>query len=69
VVVACSEQVQRERLVARSSLSVAEARSMIASQMPLSDKVSRADHLAWNNGPFSGLKMQAGLFAKFLTSH
>jgi dephospho-CoA kinase len=69
VVVACSEQVQRQRLVARSSLSVAAAGSMIASQMPLSDKISRADHLAWNNGPLSSLKMQAALFANFLTSH
>lgn len=69
VVVACSEQIQQERLVARSALSLADARSIIASQMPLSEKISRADHLAWNNGPQSVLESQAATFANFLTTH
>jgi dephospho-CoA kinase len=68
VVVACSGQIQQERLVARSALSLAEARSIIASQMSLSEKISRADHLAWNNGPQSILESQAATFANFLTS-
>ena len=68
VVVACSEQIQQERLVSRSALSVADARSIIASQMPLSEKISRADHLAWNNGPQSVLESQAATFANFLTT-
>ena len=69
VVVACSEQIQQERLVARSALSLADARSIIASQMSLSEKISRADHLAWNNGPQSVLESQAATFANFLTTH
>ena len=69
VVVACSEQIQQERLVARSALSLADARSIIASQMSLSEKISRADHLAWNNGPQSVLEFQAATFANFLTTH
>jgi dephospho-CoA kinase len=69
VVVACSEQIQQERLVSRSAPSVADARSIIASQMSLSEKISRADHLAWNNGPQSVLESQAATFANFLTTH
>lgn len=69
VVVACSESVQQQRLVARSALSLADARSIIASQMPLLDKITRADHLAWNNGSRAVLEAQASIFANFLTSH
>ncbi len=69
VVVACSESVQQQRLVARSALSLADARSIIASQMPLLDKITRADHLAWNNGSRAVLEAQASIFANFLTRH
>jgi dephospho-CoA kinase len=69
VVVACSESVQQQRLVARSALSLADARSIIASQMPLPDKITRADHLAWNNGSRAVLEAQASIFANFLTRH
>ena len=69
VVVACSESVQQQRLVARSGLSLADVRSIIASQMPLLDKITRADHLAWNNGSRAVLEAQASIFANFLTSH
>ena len=37
---------------------------MIASQMPLSEKISRADHLVWNNGPLALLEAQAELLAR-----
>ena len=33
---------------------------MINSQMPLTEKISRADHVVWNNGPASVLEDQAG---------
>ena len=69
VVGACSESVQQQRLVARSGLSLADARSIIASQMPLLDKITRADHLAWNNGSRAVLEAQASIFANFLTRH
>ncbi|MBA3963751.1 MAG: dephospho-CoA kinase [Chthoniobacterales bacterium] len=63
VVVACSAALQQERLMRRGSLSLAQARAMISSQMPLSEKISRANHVAWNNGPLASLKEQADLLA------
>ena len=55
VVVACSPRVQLERLVSRSSLDRAAAEQMISAQMPLSEKIARADHLVWKNGTAAAL--------------
>ncbi|HEX4667911.1 MAG TPA: dephospho-CoA kinase [Chthoniobacterales bacterium] len=67
VVVACSQQIQLQRLIARTRLSLADARAMISAQMPLPQKISQADHVAWNNGPLSNLEAQAALLARFVT--
>lgn len=50
LVVASSEQTQIARLRARDGLSEAEARQRIASQMPLAEKIARADYVIWNEG-------------------
>ena len=68
VVVACAQEIQQQRLIARTRLSPSSALAMIQSQMPLAQKISRADHVVWNNGPLSLLEAQAGLFARFLTT-
>jgi dephospho-CoA kinase len=65
VVVACSPGLQLERLVARTGLERAEAQQMIEAQMPLSEKISRADHVVWNNGGREVLKEQARLLVEF----
>lgn len=65
VVVACSPSVQLERLLARTQLSRSDAEQMIRSQMPLTEKIRRADHVVWNNGPRAVLAAQAGLLAKY----
>jgi dephospho-CoA kinase len=49
VVVACSRNVQLDRLAKRKSLERSEAEQMINSQMPLEEKIKRADHVVWNN--------------------
>ena len=59
VVVACSPRVQLERLRARMDLGESDAQQMIEAQMPLMEKVGRADHVVWNNGGREGLKEQA----------
>jgi len=59
VVVACSHKVQLERLVKRISLKGSEAEQMINSQMPLEEKIKRADHVVWNNGDRAALMEQA----------
>jgi dephospho-CoA kinase len=59
VVVACSHKVQLDRLVKRISLKGSEAEQMINSQMPLEEKIERADHVVWNNGDRATLMEQA----------
>lgn len=59
VVVACSLEIQRERLLGRSRLSMREADEMIKSQMPLTDKIKRAQHVVWNNDGQDVLAAQA----------
>lgn len=59
VVVACSPAIQLERLMARTGLGQAEAEAMIDAQMPLTEKIKRADHVVWNNGSRETLAEQA----------
>jgi dephospho-CoA kinase len=66
VVVACAPEIQQQRLISRTRLSPSAALAMIESQMPLSHKISRADHVIWNNGPRSVLEAQAGILARYL---
>ena len=65
VVVACSPGLQLERLMARMGLSKAEAQQMIDAQMPLTEKIRRADHVVWNNGGRDVLAAQARLLVGF----
>src|SRR5512132_2787241 len=58
VVVACSQKMQLVRLRKRMSVTAAEARKMIESQMPLEEKIGRADHVVWNNGDRTSLMEQ-----------
>ena len=63
VVVACSRETQLQRLMARSSLKRTEAEQIIDTQMSLTEKISRADHVVWNNGGRAVLMEQAKLLA------
>jgi dephospho-CoA kinase len=67
VVVACSPAVQLERLRARMGLGESEAQQMIDAQMPLTEKIARADHVVWNNGGRDGLREQARLLVNAWT--
>ena len=69
VVVACAPEIQLQRLIARTRLPAADAERMISSQMPLPDKISRADHVIWNNGPLSAMEAQAEILARYLTAN
>jgi dephospho-CoA kinase len=58
VVIGCSPEVQLRRLLARRGsgegkqtlITETEANDMIYAQMPLEEKIRRADHVVWNNG-------------------
>ena len=65
VVVACSQEIQRQRLISRMHLTPSAALAMIDSQMPLSEKIFRADHVVWNNGPIAVLDAQARMLVRF----
>ncbi len=67
VVVACSADVQVQRLMNRMSLDRAAAGKMIDSQMPLAEKIGRADHVIWNNGSREVLAGQARILARSWT--
>lgn len=54
--VAMSPEVQRQRLMKRNHLSAEEADMRIASQMPLSEKLSYASLVIDNNGSIDDLK-------------
>src|SRR5204862_2713891 len=59
VVVACSSRSQLRWLMERASVERAAAEEMINSQMPLDEKIKRADHVVWNNGVRTVLADQA----------
>ena len=72
VVVACSPDIQLANLIRRMRSTgfqpvesqsdhrlEAEAAAIIRSQMPLEEKIKRADHVVWNNGGKSVLQAQA----------
>jgi dephospho-CoA kinase len=59
VVVACSRSVQLQRLHARGGIAPDSAQEMINSQMPLEEKISLANHVAWNNDGPEILREQA----------
>jgi len=64
VVVACSPEIQLANLMQRMGIERPAAQAMIDSQMALEEKVKRADHVVWNNGPRSVLKEQAELLVR-----
>ena len=59
VVVACSGDIQIANLMGRMGIEREAAQAMINSQMPLQEKIKRADHVVWNNGGKSVLAEQA----------
>jgi dephospho-CoA kinase len=63
VVVACSSENQLRWLMERMALDGTAAEQMINSQMSLNEKIRRADHVVWNNGPRAALMEQAKVLA------
>lgn len=50
LVVACSPDVQLERLMTRDDITEPAARQWLAAQLPVSEKVAVADAVVWNDG-------------------
>ena len=66
VVVACSATTQRQRLRVDRGLSDDIAARIIAAQLDLQEKISRATHLIWNDSTPASLERQTTLLAKWL---
>jgi dephospho-CoA kinase len=65
ICVACSDEVRLGRLEQRG-LSRADAQARIDSQMPLSEKVAKSDHVLWNDGDLLALDAQVQRLAQQL---
>ena len=50
IVAACSPEEQLRRVMERDRLSEADARSRIAAQLSIDEKVRRADYVVWTTG-------------------
>jgi dephospho-CoA kinase len=67
VVVACSGRTQRQRLGAARGLDPELAQRIIAAQLDLQTKISKADHVIWNDSTISSLEAQGELLANWLS--
>ena len=68
VVVACSREIQLARLMNKKAIGRDEAEQIMNAQMPLEEKIRRADHVVWNNGDRSILEDQTRLLAALWNS-
>ncbi len=57
-VVACSPEIELQRLIDRNQLSVEDAQIRIAAQLPLAEKIDRADIVLDNSGNLEDLYAQ-----------
>lgn len=66
ILVAASAETQRVRLAARH-LDAATVEAMLASQLPLGEKIKRASTVVWNDGTPAALGRQADLLLECLS--
>ena len=66
LVVATSEVTQRARLKTRSRFDDRMISSILSAQLPIMEKVARADVVFWNEGKRSALKRQLSRFLDYL---
>ncbi len=67
LVVTATPEVQLQRLMARDALDVDAARSRISAQMPLAEKVARADYVVDNSGSPEQTRTEVKLMFSELT--
>ncbi len=69
VVVAATKRVQRDRLVERRGLEPEVIEQIFQAQMPIEQKIARADHVIWNDGSESELEEQVILLTHLLEAN
>lgn len=68
VTVACTIENQLARLLKYRNLNQEMAGKIIATQFPLSRKISKSHHVVWNNGSHEALVAQTEIFSKYLNA-
>ena len=68
IVVACGPATQRERLIARKPISPDLVDRIIGAQLPILEKVARADAVIWNGGSPAVLRRHTFTFSTWLKS-
>ncbi|HEX2748011.1 MAG TPA: dephospho-CoA kinase [Verrucomicrobiales bacterium] len=66
VVVACGPVTQRSRLMARNGFAPDLAERILAAQLPVAEKMDRADTVLWNGGVPESLRRQTEHFLLWL---
>jgi transcription termination factor Rho len=66
LVVASSRSTQIQRLKARNGFGDLLIESILAAQLPVQEKIARADVVFWNDGPPASLRSQVRRFSKSL---
>ncbi|NNE94143.1 MAG: dephospho-CoA kinase [Verrucomicrobiales bacterium] len=66
LVVAASRETQINRLIEHRQLEPDTIERLLSSQLPISEKVERADLVIWNDGVLSEFKEQIDLLSQFL---
>ncbi|MFV0414923.1 MAG: dephospho-CoA kinase [Chthoniobacterales bacterium] len=59
VLVACSAKTQLQRMTNTRGIPLEKAKAMMAAQMTTHEKLSKANHIIWNDGEFSCMSAQA----------
>jgi len=65
LVVDCPEDLQIERVTARSAMSETEVRAIMATQLPRAARLARADEIIDNSGPLPALAKQVARLDRF----
>jgi dephospho-CoA kinase len=68
IVAACAPEAQLARLMRRDDLDEAAARQRIAAQLPIADKVARADYVITTDGPVAETERQVDALYRALTA-
>ena len=66
LVVACSHSQRKDRLMKGRSVTPEKAEEWMALQLPQDEKISKANHLFWNDGSSNALTNQVQTFLKSL---
>ena len=66
ITIGCATDTQLARLRSRAGMTREISEKIIASQMPIDIKISKSDHVIWNDGAFDALAAQTELLSRYL---